>query len=82
VVRLRGKTPGDTITVRGEPMVYGLTIPSVAGNPGPAEEFLEFFLHPDKGMRMLEELGQPPLSPMVFTNVAEIPLSLKQFLFP
>jgi molybdate/tungstate transport system substrate-binding protein len=82
VVGLRGKTPGDTITVRGEPMVYGLTIPHGAENPGLAEKFLAFFLHPDKGMRMLEELGQPPLSPMIFTNEAEIPVSLKRFLFP
>lgn len=51
-VRVVGKTPGDTLTFRGEPIVYGVTIPRRAPHPAVAERFAAFLLS-DAGKRVL-----------------------------
>ncbi len=56
-----GATPGSTITETGQPMVYGLTIPHKARNIPIAEAFVLFVLNPEKGGKILLELGQPPV---------------------
>jgi len=37
----------DTVLVRGEPIVYGLSIPTHAPHPGTAGRFVDFLLSPD-----------------------------------
>ena len=37
----------DTVLVRGEPIVYGLSIPTHAPHPGPAARFVDFLLSAD-----------------------------------
>jgi molybdate/tungstate transport system substrate-binding protein len=54
VVRVTGKTPADTVTFRGQPIVYGLTIPSGAPHPEIAERFVEFLLSGD-GKRVMRD---------------------------
>jgi len=65
-VTLSGSEPGQSITRRGNPIVYGVTIPENARNPELAVEFLSFLLGP-QGRSILAEAGQipmdPPLSP-------------------
>lgn len=56
-----GTAPGETITERGEAMIYGLTIPHKTENPALAEEFVAFVLHPEKGQAILKRLGQDPV---------------------
>ena len=46
-VRVTGKTPADSITFRGRPIVYALTIPTRAPNPALAERFVTFLLSPE-----------------------------------
>ena len=47
-----GKTLGDTVTFRGEPIVYALSIPKHPPHPGLAERFAAFLLSPE-GRRVL-----------------------------
>ncbi len=56
-----GSQPGETITEYGEAMVYGLTIPFKSENKELAEEFIAFVLHPEKGQKILSDLGQEPV---------------------
>ncbi|HEX5436999.1 MAG TPA: extracellular solute-binding protein [Gemmatimonadaceae bacterium] len=51
-VRVRGKGVGDTITVHGQPIVYGVSIPTQAPHRALAEQFLAWMLSSD-GQRVL-----------------------------
>jgi molybdate/tungstate transport system substrate-binding protein len=53
-VRVTGKTPADSITFRGQPIVYGLSVPKGAPHPEPAERFAAFLLSP-AGRRVLRQ---------------------------
>lgn len=57
-VRLPGRSLSgrDSITVRAEPIVYGLTIPTRAPNPATARAFVRFLLGPD-GQAILTRSG-------------------------
>lgn len=50
--RVLGKKEGDTVTMRGAPILFALTIPVQAENPEMAEKFLEFLMSAD-GRRVL-----------------------------
>lgn len=51
-VRVVGRTPGDTIELRGEPIVYGLSIPREAPHPELARRFV-VWLFSDDGRHVL-----------------------------
>ncbi len=57
-LRLTGKRPGEFITKKAQPILYGVTIPKNAPNRELAERFLKFLLDPDKGGAILEKNGQ------------------------
>jgi molybdate/tungstate transport system substrate-binding protein len=42
-----GRTAGDSVTLVAEPIVYALTIPERAPNPGAAGAFVRFLFSPD-----------------------------------
>jgi molybdate/tungstate transport system substrate-binding protein len=50
--RVSGKQPGDTLTMRGAPILFALTIPRQAENQAVAERFVAYLLSPD-GQRVL-----------------------------
>lgn len=77
-VELRGKKPGETITMTGEPILYALTIPKTAPHPELAERFISFLLGPE-GRRILGQLGQDPVHPPVVVNPGNLPKKLKKF---
>ena len=56
VVRVRGRTPGDSVTFRGQPIVYALSIPRAAPHPAIAERFVNYLLSAD-GKRVLRATG-------------------------
>ncbi len=64
-VTIRGLAPGDSLTITGEPMVYGITIPKNAPNKELAKKFLDFFTHKDKGLKIIESMGMPLVWPLV-----------------
>jgi len=67
VVRVQGKTPKDTIAFRGQPIVYGLSIPTHAPHRDVAERFVEFLLS-DDGKRVLREARLDALDAPVFVG--------------
>lgn len=79
VVDIKGKEPGKTEQVRGEPMIYGVTMLRDAPNKEAALAFLQFMLSKDKGMKIMEKDGQPSVIPMEEKNYSKIPDPLKQF---
>ncbi len=44
---VRGSSPGTTMTVRGEPILYGMSIPTAAPHAAAARRFIEFLLTSD-----------------------------------
>ena len=51
-VRVAGKTPVESLTVRGQPIVYALTIPRAAPHPALARRFVAYLASED-GRRVL-----------------------------
>ena len=81
-VEIAGKAPGETMEVRGAPIVYGLTIPDCAPHPELAAQFAAFILGPE-GRRILKECGQPPIIPAVVSAGWEkVPPALRGLVAP
>lgn len=78
-VPLSGKTPGDTIIQRGAPISYGMTIPTTAPNPVLARAFAAFILDPQKGGKILQAQGQPPVTPAISSNYDAVPAEIRSF---
>jgi len=79
---INGKEPGKKETVKGEPMVYGVTMLRDAPNKPAAIAFLQFLLSKEKGMKIMEKNGQPSVIPMATQNYNKIPKELKVFATP
>ena len=73
---IAANSPGETRTVTGAPIAYGITLLNRAPNTDAAEAFLEYILSPDGGLAVLAEKGQPPFIPCRIsseTDEASIP---------
>lgn len=81
-VDISGKKPGTTITKKGAPMVYGITIPKNAPNPELAKKFVAFVLDKVKGLAIMEKNGQPSMVPSPTNTFDKIPEELKRFALP
>jgi molybdate/tungstate transport system substrate-binding protein len=79
---INGKEPGKKETVKGEPMVYGVTMLRDAPNKPAAIAFLQFLLSKEKGMKIMERNGQPSVIPMTIQNYSKLPKELKTFVKP
>jgi molybdate/tungstate transport system substrate-binding protein len=60
-VTVRGSRPSQKMIMRGEAMVYGVTILNSAPNRAAAEAFLEFLLSEKGGKEILRKMGQNPV---------------------
>lgn len=81
-VLVAGETPGEKMEVRGQSCVYGITLLKNAPNRKAALLFLEFLADPQQGLRILEETGQPALSPCRVADEKmkeKIPAGLRRF---
>lgn len=78
-VYINGKKPGEKIKQKGEPMVYGITIPNNAPNKTVALSFVKFLLSKEKGIAILKRLGQPSVIPCSTVSFDKIPKELKSF---
>lgn len=76
-VRVLGGAPGDTLTFRGEPIVYGLSIPTAAPHPATAERFVAFLLSAD-GQRVLRGAKLDALTSPVLVG-SGAPEAVRQF---
>ena len=78
-VEINGKKPGEKETMKGEPMIYGITILREAPNKEVAVAFVEFLLTRDKGISIMEKNGQPSVIPMSTAGYDKLPPQLKKF---
>jgi molybdate/tungstate transport system substrate-binding protein len=78
-IDINGNKPGEFITQKGEPMVYGLTILNNAPNKKAALAFTKFLLSKNKGIKIMEKNGQPSLVPSFTSTFSKIPDELKEF---
>ena len=78
-VSINGKEPGMKVIMKGEPMIYGITILKNAPNKKAALAFLEFLLSKEKGMKIMEKNGQPSVIPQKNPQFEKLPESLKPF---
>ena len=78
-VDISGKKPGETITKRGEPMVYGITVINNSENRDVALKFIEFLLKSDYGMKIMEKNGQPSMVPSNTDTYKQLPVALKNY---
>ena len=62
-VKVTGKKPGTWMTRTGKSCTYGITLLKNAKNPEAAVAFLEYLMSPDGGLKVLNEMGQPPFIP-------------------
>lgn len=78
-VEINGKKPGEKETMKGEPMIYGVTILRKAPNKEAAIAFLAFLLNKEQGMKIMEKNGQPSVIPMSTPNYDLVPEPLKKY---
>jgi molybdate/tungstate transport system substrate-binding protein len=79
---INGKEPGKKEVIKGEPMIYGVTMLRDAPNKAAALAFLQFLLAKDKGMAIMEKNGQPTVIPQKNPNYQKLPNVLKPFAKP
>lgn len=76
-IQITGKKPGQFIKKTGKPMVYGITVCKTAPNREAAEAFVAFVVGPE-GQKIMQQNGQPPISPpRVSGDVAALPKNIK-----
>lgn len=78
--RINGKEPGQKETVKGEPMIYGVTILRDAPNKEAAIAFVRYLLTANQGMAIMEKNGQPSVIPQPTQNQAKVPAPLQPFI--
>ncbi|MBO8137929.1 MAG: tungstate ABC transporter substrate-binding protein WtpA [Desulfotomaculum sp.] len=77
-VETTGKNPGETINQVGKPIVYGVTLLKDAPNRENAVEFLKFLLDKEKGLKIMEQNGQPVIDPLIIKGKEALPEELKE----
>lgn len=68
VVEVVGKKPGTTMEIRGKSCTYGITLLKDAPNKEAAIAFLQYLFDPQGGLKVLDEMGQPPFIPCRVPN--------------
>ncbi|MDR3543961.1 MAG: extracellular solute-binding protein [Desulfosporosinus sp.] len=76
-VDLKGKKPGEMITQTWMPVVYGVTMLNDAPNKEVALEFMKYLLSKDKGLKILQENGQPVPDVIKVKGEEKLPQELK-----
>lgn len=79
VVKIKGKTPSNSVEVSGEAISYAITMLNDAPNPEAAGAFLHFMLNEEKGMKILNESGHNSLIPIRWTPELNLPVYLKKY---
>ncbi len=77
-IKISGKKPGTFVEKKGEPMIYGITIPKNPPDGKWAVRFLAFVLGP-KGRAIMEKNGQHAIYPAkVSGDASQMPETIKQ----
>jgi molybdate/tungstate transport system substrate-binding protein len=78
-VDIAGAEPGEFLTKKGKPIVYGITIPSNYPHKEIAIAWLEVMLG-TTGTGIMKSNGQPPVTPAPTDNAAAVPVELQKYL--
>lgn len=78
-VNIAGKTPGEKILMKGNPMAYGICRLKNAPNPKVADSFLKYFFTKTGGLKIIEEQGQKILIPSPTKSFKHLPANLKKY---
>ncbi len=78
-VELSGTTPAEKATQYGNSMVYGVTIPKNAPHPERAAKFIRFLMDKDKGLKIMEQMGQPTVVPSVCDTYDKLPVEFRKY---
>jgi len=76
-VKVKGKKPGEFLTIKGKPIVYGVTIPKNFPRQEIAIAWIDFLLSPE-GRAIMEANGQPPITPAT-NDKSKLPDRLKKY---
>jgi molybdate/tungstate transport system substrate-binding protein len=68
--QINGKKPGEWITQKGGPMVYGITVAENNNSPANKEGAVLFvkFVLSEEGQKIMEKNGQGVIAPAVITG--------------
>lgn len=77
-VRIKGKKPGETIELTGEPILYAITIPKNFPDQKKAISWVDFLLS-DRGIKAMDASGQSSVRPAVASDKAKLPEALKKY---
>lgn len=69
-IEIIGKSPGTKLKITGKPIVYGMTIPTLAKNKKEAKDFIKFILS-EEGRELIKKSGQKPINPPIFIGEYE-----------
>lgn len=75
-VELSGTEPGETITKKAQPIVYGVTMPFNGENRENALAFLKFLFDKNQGLKIIQDSGQPIHNIEVVTGADQLPSEL------
>ncbi len=77
-VRIKGKKPGETIELTGEPILYAITIPRNFPDQKKAISWVDFLLS-DRGIKAMDASGQSSVRPAVASDKSKLPEELKKY---
>ena len=69
-VRIVGKRRGDSVTVKGEPILYAVAIPVAAANAGAARKFVQFMLSAE-GQQILRRASLDALTSPILSGATK-----------
>jgi len=71
-MELKGSKPNETMTVIGEPILFGLTVPKNFPNQDLAVGWVDFLLG-SEGVAIMESMGMKPIKPSIINNIEKVP---------
>ncbi|MGM0549254.1 MAG: tungstate ABC transporter substrate-binding protein WtpA [Bacillota bacterium] len=77
-IEISGSKPGLKTVKKGEPMIYGLTIPKNSNNFSTAQRFIKFLIS-EEGQKIIEKNGQSVINPSIVNDLTKIPQELKKY---
>lgn len=81
-VSVRGSSEGSRITLKGEAITYGISVLNDAPSPEAAYAFLQWMLHPEKGIKIMQQHGFSAIYPPKVTFTNNLPEQLKTIIQP
>ena len=75
-LNVRGSESGDSLLVKGEAIIYGISVLKTAEKKEQVWDFVEMILQPEIGGKILQKAGLHPLNPALVQNPEAYPKSI------